>query len=228
MAHRSSTISRPAASMSIARPTNSPSTSSTLTSRPSVSRPSRYASVTSAGSPSVRRARVEHVGRVEPLAERSCSVGSPTDIEPEPHHHGAVGGALGQDPGELGAVDQQVVGPLEADATARQAASRRASPPARPGEPRRLRCPSVGRNRIEASRFAPGGAAQRRSRRPRPAVWCAVRNTVRPGAPAAAAASRSALVLPVSGMNQDDHPRRARSTGRQPAGGSAHEPGTCS
>ena len=43
----------------------------------------------------------------------------------------------------------------------------------------------------------PGGETQLRASRPRPASWCSAMSTVRSGAPAAAAASRSALVEPV-------------------------------
>ena len=43
----------------------------------------------------------------------------------------------------------------------------------------------------------PGGETQLRASRPRPASWCSATSTVRSGAPAAAAASRSAFVEPV-------------------------------
>ena len=57
--------------------------------------------------------------------------------------------------------------------------------------------PPVGRSRTDISRLASGGASQRRSRRPRPAVWWPVTSTM-PSPAVSAIAARSAFVDPVS------------------------------
>ena len=89
----------------------------------------------------------------------------------------------------------------------------------------------VGRNRTEKSRLAAGGASQRRSRRPRPAVWWSATSTEPSGMPPAGApppprppplapATRSALVEPVSATcstGPNRVPSGARN-GRRPGG----------
>ena len=63
------------------------------------------------------------------------------------------------------------------------------------------------RNSNDTSRFVPAGASQRRSRRPRPATWWSATRTVRSSAsPDSTAASRSALVLPVTGTRRTVQP----------------------
>ena len=92
---------------------------------------------------------------------------------------------LGQDPGQLGPADQQVVGPLErrldpghlgAGVDGGQREGTRA-------QVQVVRARNRGRSRTEARRLAPGGDSQRRSRRPRPAVWWSATATRPSGAP---------------------------------------------
>ena len=72
-----------------------------------------------------------------------------------------------------------------------------------------------GLSSTEKSRLVPGGASQRRSRRPRPAVWWSVLRTRPSGSPAEARPTRSALVEPVSATvstrKRDDQPDPSRS-----------------
>ena len=79
----------------------------------------------------------------------------------------------------------------------------------------------------------PGGDTQLRPSRPRPASWCSATSTVRSGAPAAAAASRSALVEPVRSTTSrrahspPGHQRGAeRRRGRALLTGGRYRPGT--
>jgi hypothetical protein len=118
----------------------------------------------------------------------------PTTTAPDPSAPGSRPGGgprelrLGQHPGQLCPADQQVVGPFEHRPT--PATSRQASAAAR-ATAAAHRCSSAGRrsgrNRTDTSRICPGGASQRRSSRPRPAVWCSATATAlggpRPGPP---------------------------------------------
>ena len=126
--------------------------------------------------------------------------------------------ALGEDPGQLGA--RRRAGRSATSASASTPATLAARRRRRRAPTRRvssLGCAGTSWNSIDTSRLAPGGASQRRSSRPRPAVWWPATSTLRSGAPSAAVASRSAFVLPVSAtcstVQPGGHrrPRRRRS-----------------
>ena len=82
------------------------------------------------------------------------------------------------------------------DGATERSASSSASPATNPSE-----AAALGSNEPTRSKLAarlPGGVAQARPRRPRPAVWWAVTNQARPASPPRAASSASALVEPIS------------------------------
>ena len=97
--------------------------------------------------------------------------GAHPTLSPSPTTTGAGGRTLGEDSGQLATVEQHVVRPLQPSLGA-GCTARTASTPAMPT--RRVSSSPVSgrsRKRIEVSRLTPGGASQRRSSRPRPAVW---------------------------------------------------------
>ena len=104
-------------------------------------------------------------------------------------------------PASLRPPDEQVVGPLQVGRDAGDVSHGRLARREGDGLGRAVRATravGAGRSRIEHSSDAPGGACHVRPRRPRPAVWWSATSTVPAGAPARAAATRSALVEPVS------------------------------
>ena len=132
-----------------------------------------------------------------PAPSSAAPGGAQPTLSPMPDDDMARTG-LGQDAGELRVAEEEVVRPLEhrPDAGDLLAGGDRGE-----GQPlhRVVRPAAQVAARITlASRFAPGGASQVRSRRPRPASWWSVTSTDRSGAPAAAALASSVLVLPTS------------------------------
>ena len=69
--------------------------------------------------------RAEHVARRHVVAQPGGTVGSPADVEAEPDDDVAGRRALGEDAGQLALVDEQVVGPLQADVDAGELAGTR-------------------------------------------------------------------------------------------------------
>src|SRR5579859_2950698 len=93
-----------------------------------------------------------------------------------------------------------------------------ATPASSGSQPSRARGTWSGRSSTEKVSAARGGEVQVRPSRPRPASCCSAARTVPSGAPAAARASRSALVEPVTGTTSTD---RHRPPGRTTAAASA-------
>src|SRR5580704_1236722 len=91
-------------------------------------------------------------------------------------------------------------------ATSRTAAAT-ATPASSGSQPRRARGTGAGRSSTEKVKAARGGAVQARPSRPRPALCCSATRTAPSGWPAAARASRSALVEPVTGTTWTERHR---------------------
>ena len=138
---------------------------------PAVHRLRRPAHVVQAGAPCFRRA-------------------GPGHVDPDAHDHDGSEGRTRRTPPRPGprpAWRRRGAGRWATSAPARPRPPPGRRPP-RPGPPpphrgARRRPRSPGRRRTEASRFAPGGDSQRRSRRPRPAVWWSATATSPAAAP---------------------------------------------
>ena len=162
-----------------------------------------------AGRPA-RRPRPRSSRQVPPAP---CGPG-PGHVDPDPDDHARRGrrcpaenSASASTPASFACrADQQVVGPLQHRLHAghlrtgvrpRQRHRRRAQVHSVP--------PHAGRSRTEASRFAPGGDSQRRSSRPRPAVWWSATTTRPSGAPWRARSRTYVLVESTSSSQRMSH-----------------------